>query len=149
MKKSFSKIKWFFVMAFATVTSFVSKVMWQAIESWGSKPSLRWQSYYWVEMPESLLVKWPTPSEFSQLIDTVVKCVEVLLFAAIFVVWLVGFLKIRKIDDKDLKSKKIKRTVIAIVVLLVIWILVWLWYRLYKNNILIKYFDNAYLIFLF
>jgi predicted permease len=46
---------------------------------------------------------------------------------------LVGFLKIRKIEDKDLKSKKIKRTVIAIVVLLVIGILIWLWYRFYNK----------------
>ena len=140
MKKSFSKIKSFFVMVFATITSFVSKVMWQSVDLWYSDRWWRVESYYWVEMPESLLVKWPTPSELSPLIDTVVKCVEVLLFAAIFVVWLVGFLKIRKIEDKDLKSKKIKRTVIAIVVLLVIGILVWLWYRLYKNNMFDKVF---------
>lgn len=133
MKKSFSKIKWFFVMVFATITSFFSKVMWQSVDLWYSDRWWRVESYYWVEMPKSLPVKWPSPSEFSPLIDTVVKCVEVLLFAAIFVVWLVGFLKIRKIEDKDLKSKKIKRTVIAIVVLLVIGILIWLWYRLYNK----------------
>ena len=133
MKKSFSKIKWFFVMVFATITSFFSKVMWQSVDLWYSDRWWRVESYYWVEMPESLPVKWPAPSEFSPLIDTVVKCVEVLLFAAIFVVWLVGFLKIRKIEDKDLKSKKIKRTVIAIVVLLVIGILIWLWYRFYNK----------------
>lgn len=133
MKKSFSKIKWFFVMVFATITSFFSKVMWQSVDLWYSDRWWRVESYYWVEMPESLPVKWPAPSEFSPLIDNVVKCVEVLLFAAIFVVWLVGFLKIRKIEDKDLKSKKIKRTVIAIVVLLVIGILIWLWYRLYNK----------------
>lgn len=133
MKKSFPKIKWFFVMVFATITSFFSKVMWQSVDLWYSDRWWRVESYYWVEMPKSLPVKWPAPFEFSPLIDTVVKCVEVLLFAAIFVVWLVGFLKIRKIEDKDLKSKKIKRTVIAIVVLLVIGILIWLWYRLYNK----------------
>ena len=133
MKKSFSKIKWFFVMVFATITSFFSKVMWQSVDLWYSDRWWRVEAYYWVEMPESLFVEWPAPSEFSPLIDTVVKCVEVLLFAAIFVVWLVGFLKIRKIEDKELKAKKTKRTIIAIVVLLVIWILVWLWYRFYNK----------------
>ena len=134
MKKSFSKIKWFFVMVFATITSFFSKVMWQSVDLWYSDRWWRVESYYWVEMPETLFVKWPTPSEFSPLIDTVVKCVEVLLFAAIFVVWLVGFLKIRKVEDKDLKSKKIKKVSIIIWILLLIALLAYLSKYFYYFN---------------
>ena len=140
MKKSFSKIKWFFVMAFATITSFVSKVMWQAIESWGSKPSLRWQSYYWVEMPQYLRAEWPgpfeysdVPSQFSIILDAVVKCFEIVLFAAIFIFWIIGYLRIRKIEDKNLKNSKFKRMFITVFILFVIWTLVWLWYCLYKQ----------------
>ena len=130
MKKTFLKIRWFFVMACAAIASFVSKAMWQAIDN--DRGAQQW--FYWVyrsrPIPVSVALE---PSSTSSIIDTVVKCFEFVLFAAIFVVWIVSFLKIRKIEDKELKSNKIKRSIIAIVVLLVIWILVWLWYRLYNE----------------
>ena len=131
MKKFFSKIRSLVIMSFAAVASFVSKAMWQAIDN--DRGAQEW--FYWVYRPRPIIPISidPEPSSTSSIIDTVVKCFEYVLFAAIFVVWIVSFLKIRKIEDKELKSKKIKRTVIAIVVLLVIWILVWLWYRLYNE----------------
>ena len=117
-------------MAFVSIASFVSKAMWQAIDN--DRGAQQW--FYWVSRSRPLSVSVASePSSTSSIIDIAVKCIEGVLVAAIFLVWIISFLRIRKIEDKDLKSKKIKRTVIAIVVLLVIWILVWLWYRLYNE----------------
>ncbi len=130
MKNSFSKIKWFFAMAFVSIASFVSKAMWQTIDNDRGAQ----QGFYWVYRPRPIPVSVaPEPSSTSSIIDTVVKCFESVLFAAIFVVWIVSFLKIRKIEDKELKAKKIKRTIVTVVVLFVIGILIWLWYRLYNK----------------
>ena len=128
--KILSEIKSFFVMAFAAIVSFVSEAMWQTIDN--DRGAQQW--FYWVYRSRPLPVSVASePSSTSSIIDIAVKCIEGVLVAAIFLVWIISYFKIRKIEDKELKAKKIKRTIVTVVVLLVIEILIWLWYRLYNK----------------
>ena len=130
MKNSFSKIKWFFVMTFVSLASFLSKAMWNSLGILHSMPGIQ-QPMYWVPMDEFSYE--PVSSSASSIISTVAKCIEGVLIGVIFLVWIISYFKIRKIEDKELKAKKIKNTIITVVVLLVIGILIWLWYRLYNK----------------
>ncbi len=130
MKKLPSLFKTSVIIYFAGIASFLSKVMWNSLGFWHSMPGIQ-QPMYWVPMDEYSYE--PVSSSASSIISTVVKCIEGVLIGVIFLVWIISFLRIRKIEDKELKSKKIKNAIITIIILLVIGILIWLWYRLYNK----------------
>jgi hypothetical protein len=135
MKKTFSKIKLTAIMLFTSLASLISKTMWQ-VWWWSST-----QSFYWVAFPEKeavWIVVWKQPSFLSSMIDIIIKCIEWALVWVIFLIGVINYLKIKKIDDKELRKKKIKKTVIIIAIIAIIDILIALWYRMYENNM----FDN-------
>ena len=126
--KILSEIKSFFVMAFAAIVSFVSEAMWQTIDN--DRGAQQW--FYWVYRSRPLPVSVASePSSTSSIIDIAVKCIEGVLVAAIFLVWIISYFKIRKIEDKELKSVKIKHTIFTVIILLLLVVLVWLWNRFY------------------
>jgi hypothetical protein len=59
-------------------------------------------------------------SSLSILTETIVKYVEWAFVLVIFLIGIINYLKIRKIDDKELRAKKIKKTIIIIVVIAII-----------------------------
>lgn len=117
MKKSFSKIKWFFVMAFAAVTSFVSKALWSGFD-FTKYPA---QPMYWVEGTIGR-VPDPQPSLLFTILSFLFRWIEVILLWIVFILWFVSYFKIRKIEDKNIKANKIKN--IAIVVWIIVFIIV-------------------------
>ena len=132
MKKAFSKIKLTAIMAFASIASIVSKTMWQV---WWWEQT---QWFYWVARTapiSPITVKEPSAS---MLTETIIKCIEWALVGVIVLIGIINFFKIRKIDDKELRAKKIKKTIIIIAIIAVIDILIALWYWMYDNNM----FDN-------
>lgn len=112
MKKYFNKIKSVLTTFWVILASFSSKVMWQldeTIDGW----HIQNQSYdqyvqgiYWVPQPESK-------------IDIAIKIFPRLLVAITFIVWIVSFLKIRKIDDKVEKKKMIKKIIIILLAIII------------------------------
>lgn len=130
MKKTYSKIKLNVIMFFAAITSLISKAMWQ-VWWWEST-----QWFYWVSRWTPIMVK--QQSSLSILTETIVKYVEWAFVLVIFLIGIINYLKIRKIDDKELRAKKIKKTIIIIVVIAIIDFLIALWYQMYENNM----FDN-------
>ncbi len=64
------------------------------------------QGIYWVPQPESK-------------IDIAIKIFPRLLVAITFIVWIVSFLKIRKIDDKVEKKKIIKKIIIILLAIII------------------------------
>ena len=128
MKNILNRIKWFFTIAFAFVSSFLSKVMWGDFD-FTNYPA---QSLYWVKGTIGR-VPDPEPSLLFTVLSFLFKWIEVILVWIVFIIWIISYLKIRKIEDKELKSKKIKNTAITIVVLFVIGILVWLWWQFYNK----------------
>ena len=117
MKKYFNKIKSVLTTFWVILASFSSKVMWQldeTIDGW----HIQNQSYdpyvqgiYWVPQPESK-------------IDIAIKIFPRLLVAITFIVWIISFIKIRKIDDKALKKKKTKGTIYIMTILVILIIIV-------------------------
>ena len=65
------------------------------------------QGIYWVPQPESK-------------IDIAIKIFPRLLVAITFIVWIISFIKIMKIDDKTVKKKKIKNAVIIVSILIIL-----------------------------
>lgn len=117
MKKYFSKMKAVLTTFWVTLLSFSSKVMGQldeTIDGW----HIQNQSYdqyvqgiYWVPQPESK-------------IDIAIKIFPRLLVAITFIVWIVSFLKIRKIDDKVEKKKIIKKIIIILLAIIIVTFLI-------------------------
>lgn len=105
MKKFIYKIKISLATLVATPISFFSKVIGQIDRNNPGQP------LYWVSSPEI--------SDAYQ-ITVAIKVVQVFLIAIVFIVWIINFIKIRKIDDKILKKKKIKKTVIVISILIIL-----------------------------
>jgi hypothetical protein len=122
MKKILNRIKWFFVITFATIASFVSKVIWGGF----SIDHTRYEADYWVYLNFENRLQEPSSLFF------ITKCIEFLLIWLVFILWIISFFKIRKIKDKELKSIKIKHTIFTIIILLLLMVLVRLWYRFYE-----------------
>lgn len=112
MKKYFRKMKAVLTTFWVTLLSFSSKVMgqldetivgWQVQNQSYDQPV---QGIYWVPQPESK-------------IDIAIKIFPRLLVAITFIVWIVSFLKIRKIDDKVEKKKMIKKIIIILLTIII------------------------------
>ncbi len=123
MKKLPSKFRTSVIVYFAGVASFLSKAMWNSSEFF--EPSF--QTKYWVLSPDTSY----SVESSSTIFSTVVKWIEIVLIGVIFLVWIISYFKIRKIEDKELKSVKIKHTMFTIIMLLLLVVLVWLWNRFY------------------
>ena len=122
MKKSLNKIKLSLAMLWTVIISFLSKVL---AQEWG-QPALDYsvQEAYWVYNPK------PSPEA---LILIAIKILQRLLVAIVLVLWIINFIKIRKIDDKIQKKEKIKKTIITMAVMLIIMLLLWIAERLLKE----------------
>lgn len=110
MKKTFNRIKTCLATLWIAVFSFFSKVFWQS--SWGMYQPM--QEMYGVEYTIRRPVEQPT------LIETITKLAKWPLIGITFIVWIISFIKIRKIEDKAQKKKKIKRIIIIISILVVL-----------------------------
>ena len=133
MKNVFSKIKLFFLMAFASSASFLSKVLWNDFSDWDN----HFESLYWVEGPVTRIQfpeSEPEPSLLYTICSFFVKWIEIMLIWIVFIVWIISYFKIRKVEDKDLKSKKIKKVSIIIWILLLIALLAYLSKYFYYFN---------------
>lgn len=119
MKKILNRIKWFFVMAFAAVTSFVSKALWSGFD-FTNYPA---QPMYWVEGTIGR-VPDPEPSLLFTVLSFLFKWIEVILVWIVFIIWIISYLKIRKIDDIEFREKKIKKSAIVVSIILFILALV-------------------------
>ena len=107
MNKAFNKIKLTLATIWASISSFPFKALgtdWEAMD---------FQTDYWIVYPSELL----TDSEPTAI--TIIKIAQIWLTAVIFIVWIINFVKIRKTDDKSLKNKRIKRTIITLLAILV------------------------------
>ena len=120
MKKTFNKIKAVLTTFWLTLFSFSSKVMWQE----RADP----QPMYWVYIETLPSQEWN--------VVIAVKIIQRLLVAITFVVWIISFMKIRKIDDKAVKKKKIRNAVIIISILIILIIAL-----LLSAPLLIEYFS--------
>ena len=119
MKRFFNKIKTGLVTFWLALISFPSKV--KGLYDWGWKKPQR-QSDYWILYPSEEELYWvPSSIEPSEtIVDKIIKIAPRLLIVITFIVWIVSFLKIRKIDDEAVKKKKIKKTVIIIAILILL-----------------------------
>ena len=110
--KILSKIKSFFVMAFILWALSFSNAMWSGYDfsDFGK---------FWWQMKQAWIgVSWPEviPSSYrtffiSEKFFNVLIWIEIALVLIIIMVWIIGYFKIRKIEDKNVKSKKIKNVV--------------------------------------
>ena len=110
MKKAINKIKISLSTLWIAIISFSSKVM-----GLHSDWTVDAQPDYWIYYPSELLT---SPKSESPILA--IKIVQILLIAVIFIVWIVSFLKIKKIDDKTLKKKKIRNTIIVIAIVILV-----------------------------
>jgi hypothetical protein len=124
MKKLPSKFRTSVIVYFAGVASFLSNAMWNSSEFF--EPSFG-QTKYWVLSPDTSY----SVESSSTIFSTVVKWIEIVLIGVIFLIWIISYFKIRKIDDKELKSVKIKHTIFTVIILLLLVVLVRLWNRFY------------------
>ena len=111
MKKIFNRIKTGIATFWVTIISFFSKVMGQ-FKQYDDLPPI--ESLYAVERPIYLIEKEQT------LIDVIFKIAKRPLIAIAFIIWIVNFIKIRKIDDKVQKKKRIKKTIIVMSILIIL-----------------------------
>ncbi len=83
------------------------------------------QPDYWIYYP-SQEVYWVPPhiehEPATTIVDTIIKIVPRLLIAITFIIGIVSFIRIKKIDDKDIKKKKIKKTIIIITILIILFV---------------------------
>ena len=118
MKKTFSKIKSGLVAFRIALISFPLKV--KGLDDWEWK-NPQAQPDYWIYYPSERLYWVPSPIEPAEtIVDTIIKIAPRLLIAITFIVWIVSFLKIRKIDNKAVKKKRIKKTIIIITILIIL-----------------------------
>ena len=106
-------------MAFAAVTSFVSKALWSGFD-FTKYPA---QPMYWVEGTIGR-VPDPEPSLLFTVLSFLFKWIEVILIWIVFIIWIISYLKIRKIDDIEFRKKKIKKSAIVVSIILFILALV-------------------------
>lgn len=101
MKKLLTKIKLSLATLWITLISFSSKAMgW--IEVTNNQP-INLSNPKYIKPPKSTII-----------LVTITKILPRILIAITFIIWIVSFIKIRKIDDENLKKKKIKNTIIII-----------------------------------
>lgn len=112
MGKTINKIKMSLSTLWIAIISFSSKVMGEH-PYWVNSPA---QPDYWI--PTELLT---SPKSESPIIA--IKIAQVLFVTIIFIVWTISFIKIRKIDDKNQREKKIRNTIIIIAILVLLLIL--------------------------
>lgn len=117
-----------------TKTKTVLATLWIALISFPFK-TLSIQTFYWVPSAQEYRVKpisaYTEPT--TSLMDTIIKIAPRLLVAVTFIIWIVSFIKIRKIDDKNLKKKKIKNTIIIISILVILIVILLLLPRFLKK----------------
>ncbi len=106
MKKILSRIKIGIVTLWVTLISFFSKVVGQT--DWANP---RGEPMYWIQ---------PAPISNTYSITIAIKVAQVFLIAIVFIVWIINFIRIRKIEDKILRKKKIKKIVIVISILIIL-----------------------------
>ena len=114
MKKYFKKIKTNLVALWIAIISFPSKVL-------AHPPHYPYdmqfmQTFYWIERPSDMEILEPAEST----IDIIIKSAPRLLIAITFIVWIVSFIKIRRIDDKTVRRKRIKKAIIIISILVIL-----------------------------
>jgi len=113
MKKTFNKIRTNLAIIWATIISFPSKVLGQNF----IRAMEQEQSFYWVERPKWIwIIDLNSQSSTSPTIIAI-KITQILLIVIILVVWITNFIRIKKTDDKALKKKKIRNTIIIISIL--------------------------------
>jgi len=135
MKKLFTKIKLGLATLWIALISFFSKVTW-GLSKWPTEPKF-WDMYngqeilYWVPR-DSEIPKLPkTPI----LLATITKIIPRILITITFIIWIINFIKIRKINDENLKKKKIKNTIIIISILIILIIATFLIWQNWTKNI--------------
>ncbi len=104
MKRTLNKIKTSLATLLIALVSFSSKIF---AQRWEYPEAAIGQTLYWVYNPK------PLP-------ETIIRISQRLLVAVVLILWIVNFIRIRKIEDKSEKNKKIKKAVIVIAILLVI-----------------------------
>lgn len=125
MRKFFSKIKSCLAAFRTALISFPFKVKGQGNWEWvdpqpdywiitRTEPIIWQQWLYWVPSFSSHLEQTTT------IVDTIIKIAPRLLIALTFIIWIVSFIKIKKIEDKTLRKRKIKKTTIIIAILIVL-----------------------------
>ena len=107
MKKTFNKVKLWLSAVWVTIISFFSRVFWQNFK-------INEQNLYWVPQLE-----YGVPSPMSSAL-IVSKIAQRSLIWVTFIVWIVNLIKIRKIDDKVQKKKRIKKTIIVMSILIIL-----------------------------
>jgi len=123
MKKFFTKIKTVLATLWVAVISFSSKVMGQ----FTMVKEIKYQK-------EMASLYWPPPMQRMEiLVNIATKITSLLLVAVTLVFWIVSFIKIRKIDDENLKKKKIKNAIIIISILVILIIILLLLPRFLKE----------------
>lgn len=116
MKRTLTKIKVMLSALWIVIISLPSKII-GLTTSMHRTP----QMLYWV--PETPDIEYfpPEPltsAEWTPIIA--IKIAQILLVAIIFIIWIVSFIKIKKIEDKNLKKKKIRNTIIIITILVLL-----------------------------
>ena len=112
MKKLLTKIKLGFSTLWIAIISFSSKVMgklstWRTVwDSQRNEPiyDKSVQAAYWV----------PNPTNY---INPILNAFKWALTVAILIIWIINLIRIIRTDDKDLKKKRIKNTIIIIAIL--------------------------------
>lgn len=113
MKKLLTKIKTVLATLWVALISFSSKVMGQVIKvteeriDWGRKTQV--QDLYWVPSPK----RYYGPSPLAQILNGI----QLALAVVILIIWIINFIRIIRTDDKNLKKKRIKNTIIIIAIL--------------------------------
>ena len=133
MKKFYSKVKISLAALWVAILSFTSKVFAQVFEyeklnSQTDYWIARVQTKYWVVNPIiNPITDWSTPMIIA------VKIVQILLIILIPIIWVINLIKIRKIDDKSLQKKRIRKTIITLLAILVTILLLAVAIRLLKK----------------
>ena len=111
MKKTFNKIRTGLATLWVAIVSFFSKVFGNSSVFIGEPSSIdhEYQLVYWVPGPES-----------QRLLPTVINIAQWLLIWVTLIVWITNFIKIKRIDNKAQRKKKIIRSVITIAILILL-----------------------------
>lgn len=111
MEKTFNKIRTWFATLWVAIVSFISKVFWQSLigNGFGREDEIVYQSAYWVPWPES-----------QRLLPSVINIAQWLLIWVTLIVWITSFIKIKRIDNKAQRKKKIIMSVITIAILILL-----------------------------
>lgn len=126
MKKTLNKLKVILATLWGVIISIPSKVIGQVVS-----PSFdHMQTFYWVASPDLVLTQSPEPVST---ITNIIRISQILVGAIVFVVWIINLIQLRKINDKALKQKKIKKTCIMLIIALLVIFLLSLSIRLIKK----------------